>query len=178
MTNWLPIWLIWGLIAAFCYASNAITNKVVTSEKYLGIGVLAASLLMLIGICLTFLAYFLGTQANLTPSIKIGGIILAILFTAYLLYAVIIGLNVNPLPLTIGLGLLQGIFWGVGMIATFLAWQTGVDAARLVPIYNTNTLIAVAIGLILLHEVPVATERIKVIAGAILVVIGGILVAG
>jgi len=178
MTNYLPIWLIFGLAAAFCYASNAICNKVVTSEKYLGIGVLPAALLMLVGICLTFLAYFLLTQENLSVWAKVGGTVLAVFITAYLLYIVFIELKVGPAPLVIGLGLLQGIFWGVGMIVTFLAWQTGVDAARLVPIYNMNTLMAVFIGLIILQEVPVATARIKVVAGAILVVIGGILVSG
>jgi len=68
------------------------------------------------------------------------------------------------------LGKWNGVF-------AFLAFSAGAEVAKLVPIYNTNTLIAVILGLLLLHEVPAVDERIKVIIGAILIVIGGILVS-
>ena len=76
----------------------------------------------------------------------------------------------------LGFGFLQGILWAGGMVLAFLAFSSGADAAKLVPIYNTNTLIAVMIGLFALHEVPAPDERLKVVTGALLIVIGGILI--
>lgn len=78
----------------------------------------------------------------------------------------------------IGLSVLAGIVWAIGMVFALLALSNKAPVAKLNPIYNTNTLITVLIGVILLHELPSGTEKIKVIIGAILIVIGGILVSG
>lgn len=58
-----------------------------------------------------------------------------------------------------------------------LALVNKADVSRLVPIFNTNTLVAVALGMILLKELPAGTEKIKVVIGAILIVVGGVLVS-
>lgn len=169
-------WLIYGLLASLCWGTYAVISKIVTSEKYLGIQPTGASLLMLGGITTVFMLFFIIRQGMLSISLKSAGIFLIMAVLGYMIYSLKqTGVQIS-LP-TLGLGLLQGALWAGGMVFAFLAFSAGAEAAKLVPIYNTNTLIAVILGLLLLHEVPAPDERIKVIIGAILIVIGGILIS-
>lgn len=77
-----------------------------------------------------------------------------------------------------GLSIAAGVVWALGMIFALLALSNNAPVARLAPLYNTNTLVAVVLGIILLKELPSGTMAIKVIIGAILIVAGGILVSG
>jgi len=77
----------------------------------------------------------------------------------------------------LGLSVVAGIIWALGMLFALLALANNAPVAKLAPIYNINTLIAVALGMVVLKELPVGEDRIKVIIGAILIVIGGILVS-
>lgn len=70
-----------------------------------------------------------------------------------------------------------GIIWGLGFIAVAVAIAKGSDVARLAPIYNSNTIIAVVLGIILLKEIPDASQMFRVIGGAVLIVIGAVLVS-
>ncbi|MCX6760974.1 MAG: hypothetical protein NTZ84_02655 [Candidatus Nealsonbacteria bacterium] len=170
----MPNWLMYGLSASLFWGTYAIVSKVVTSEKYLGLSSGQASLLMFGGITIVLMGFFLWQQKIMNLRIKFIGILLILLVLGYVVYALKnIGLQLS-LP-KLGLGLLQGILWAGGMVMAFLALKSGAEAAKLVPIYNTNTLIAVILGLTLLHEVPDPEQKIKVITGAILIVIGGIL---
>ena len=172
----MPIWLIYGLLAAICFGTYAVISKVVTSAKYFGIQPSGASLLMLGGITIVFLLYFLLRQEMLSASLKLLGILLIAAILGYIIYASKqTGVHVSLS--TLGLRLLQGILWAGGMVLVFMAFSIGAEAAKLVPIYNINTLIAVILGLLLLHEVPAPDERLKVIIGAVLIVLGGILVS-
>ena len=76
-----------------------------------------------------------------------------------------------------GLALISGIVWGIGFLAVAIAIAQKADVARLAPIYNTNTLLVVIMGIIFLHELPDKTQMFRVIAGAILIVAGAILVS-
>ena len=76
-----------------------------------------------------------------------------------------------------GLLFASGLIWGIGFLAVAVAISNNVDVARLAPIYNTNTLIAVLLGILILHEVPDTTQMFRVISGAVLIVIGAILVS-
>jgi len=170
MTNW----LIYGLAASIFWGTYAVVCKVVTSEKYLGLSSGQASLLMFGGITMVLLGYFLWQQKTMAPWLRSMGVLLLLLILGYVVYSLKnIGLQVSLSK--VGLGFLQGILWAGGMVMAFLALKAGAEAAKLVPVYNTNTLIAVIIGLALLHEVPAPEQRIKVIIGAILIVAGGIL---
>lgn len=75
------------------------------------------------------------------------------------------------------LALIAGIIWGIGFLAVAIAIAQKADVARLAPIYNTNTLLAVLMGIIFLHEIPDASQMFRVIAGAVLIVIGAVLVS-
>jgi uncharacterized membrane protein len=64
----------------------------------------------------------------------------------------------------------------MGMIFAFLALRGGADVARLVPLYNANTLIALLLAITLLHEIPQSRELIKLTTGSALIILGAILV--
>jgi|SRR3989344_2879656 len=145
----MQIWLMYGILAAFFWGSYIIAAKVATSEKYFGVNPAYVSLFMLIGIAVVFIGGMIHEGNFIMPQSKVG----------------------------IGFGVLAGVLWGLGMLASLKALTLGADVAKLTPIYNINTLIAVLLGIILLHELPTAEEMIKVIIGAILIVIGAILVS-
>ncbi len=169
-------WIFYGLISSLFWGTYTVVSKIVTSEKYLKIDSANASLLMLAGIVLVFLTFFLLKNGNLGMLTKGIGFILIFTIVAYVIFALKeVGVNIT-LPI-ISLGLLQGILWASGMIFTFLAFSSGAEAAKLVPIYNTNTLIAVFLGIAFLHELPAPDERFKVVTGALMIVVGSILVS-
>ncbi len=75
------------------------------------------------------------------------------------------------------LALIAGIIWGLGFLAVAVAISQKADVARLAPIYNTNTILAVVLGIIFLKEIPDASQIFRIIAGAVLIVIGAVLVS-
>ena len=76
-----------------------------------------------------------------------------------------------------GLALVSGMVWALGFLAVAVAIAQKADVARLAPIYNTNTLLVVIMGIIFLHELPDKSQMFRVVAGAVLIVIGAILVS-
>lgn len=81
-----------------------------------------------------------------------------------------------PMPET-NWALLSGLVWGVGMSFVIRALSLPPTAvSRLTPLYNVNTLVAVILGIFLLKEIPEVTKIASVLAGAILIVLGGYLV--
>ena len=76
-----------------------------------------------------------------------------------------------------GLVLAAGIIWTIGMLAVVVALAQKADISRLAPIFNANTLVTVVLGIIFLHEIPNTSQMLRVIAGAVLIVIGAVLVS-
>ena len=76
-----------------------------------------------------------------------------------------------------GLLFLSGIIWAVGMLAVAIAIYQKADLARLAPIYNINTLVTVFLGIIFLKEIPDLSSMVRVISGAVLIVVGAIMVS-
>jgi uncharacterized membrane protein len=172
----MPTWLMYGLISSLFWGTYTVISKVVTSDKYFKVQSTNASMLMFVGIMLVFFLFFLLRSQGLSGLMQIAGFVLMGLVISYVILALKqTGTVITPTILT--LGLLSGALWAAGMIFTFLAFSSGAEAAKLVPIYNTNTLIAVFLGIVALHELPAPDERIKVITGAALIVIGSILVS-
>lgn len=144
-------WLMFGLLASLCYGTYVIFQKVATSDKYFGMSSSAYLLLMLIGLAVVFIGSALVDRSTLAlPS--------------------------NPYALAVAIG--AGILAGIGILSVTLALSGGANVAQLVPIFNSNTLVAVILGIIFLHELPNPSGQAKIIAGALLIVIGGILVSG
>src|SRR3989344_3695911 len=53
-----------------------------------------------------------------------------------------------------GLAIAAGAIWAVGMIAVMIAISQKADIARLAPVYNINTILAVLMGIVFLNEIP------------------------
>lgn len=72
---------------------------------------------------------------------------------------------------------LVGSTWAIaaGLVAIALT-HYGAPIARLVPLYNMNTLVAVLIGLVVFSEWR-EVDTLKLMMGALLIIIGGSLVA-
>lgn len=142
-------WLIFALLAMVCWSAYIVVAKVATAEKYCGLGPKWASILMVVGIIAVF-GIYAGVSKETRPVITAGSA------TA---------------------GIMTGVLWALGMLFSFLAFATGTDVSRLVPIFNCNTLIAVLLGILVLHESPDFAGAMKLLAGSVLIVIGGVLVA-
>ena len=76
-----------------------------------------------------------------------------------------------------GLALIAGIVWGLGFLAIAVAIAQKADVSRLSPIYNANTIITVLIGIIFLKEIPDTSQIFRVLAGAVLIIVGAVLVS-
>ncbi len=142
-------WLVFALLSMICWGSYIVVAKVATSAKYCGLGPRWASILMIVGIIAVF-GIYAAMSKEARPVISAG---------------------------SAAAGILTGVLWALGMVFSFLAIGTGADISRLVPIYNCNTMIAVLLGIIVLHEMPNFAGAVKLIIGSVLIVIGGILVA-
>lgn len=72
---------------------------------------------------------------------------------------------------------IAGVVWALGNLFLVLAMSRGADVSRIAPIINTNTLVAVLVGIIFLKEIPSGIAMIKVIFGSLLIIIGAIFVS-
>jgi len=140
-------WLIYGLIASFCFGINAVIYKV-AATKGQGLNPYLGGFFIGIGVFLFFFIMYLIKAPKFVPNWS--GLILASV---------------------------AGILWAIGFFAIILAIANKGDISRLAPIYNTNTLIAVLLGIIFLKEIPSGTAIFKVISGSVLIVVGAVLVS-
>src|SRR5947207_6016763 len=110
----MPVCIIYALLCSVCWGTYSIRSKIVTSKKYLAIPLTGASLLMLVGIAIVFILFFIFKQSSLSIAFKLISIAMILLLILYALYA----LYLIKVPITIpvlGYGLLQGIVWAAGM---------------------------------------------------------------
>ncbi|MBN2517550.1 MAG: EamA family transporter [Candidatus Altiarchaeota archaeon] len=142
-------WIILGIIASLCFGASAVVGKVALSKEYLGVPVGIAAVFSLIGIAVVFGMFYL-----IVP-------------------------KVAEAPLT-NLGILAalgiGLLWATGQVAIYYALSKGAEVSRLTPIFNTNTLVAIFLAMILLHELPNAGDAVRVVIGAIMIITGAIMV--
>ncbi|MBI2657883.1 EamA family transporter [Candidatus Woesearchaeota archaeon] len=75
------------------------------------------------------------------------------------------------------LAMIAGVVWGLGFLAIAIAISKGGNVSQLAPIYNTNTILAVLLGIIFLKEIPDVSQVFRIISGAVLIVIGSVLVS-
>ncbi len=75
------------------------------------------------------------------------------------------------------LAIVAGIIWAIGFLAIAIAISQKGEVARLAPLYNANTIIAVILGIVLLKEVPDMSQMIRVIIGAVMIIAGAVLVS-
>src|SRR3990167_1551069 len=75
------------------------------------------------------------------------------------------------------LAIAAGIIWAIGFLAIAIAISQKGEVAKLAPLYNANTIIAVILGIVLLKEVPDTSQMWRVVAGAVMIVVGAVLVS-
>ena len=141
--------LIYAIMATVCWGCYIVVAKVASSEKYCTVPPRWTTALMGLGIVAVFACYWgLTTSAPFRVSLPAAAA---------------------------GLG--AGALWATGLVCALLALRSGADVARLVPLYNANTVVALLLAVVVLGELPQARELLRVGVGAALVVAGAILVA-
>ena len=144
-------WLYYGLAAALIYGISGFSAKLASGKAHYALQPHVLGILAAIGVFVVFFAYYL-LEGKGTLSLPSD-------------------------PSALGLGLLTGGTWAVATVLVYRAFSEGANASQMAPIYNLNTLVVVILGLALLHEIPAAGQAIKVLAGAILITIGAMLVS-
>ncbi len=171
------MWIIYALLASLFWGSYAVVCKVLSGKDF-SIPPNISSFLMLAGIALIFFGYFFSESKNLPIHLKFFGIVILFIL---LLFIIIAFKTLFPTVSNIIIfwGILSGALWAGGQIMAFLAFSNGGLASKTVPIYNSNTLVAVILGIILLKEVPAQNLLgwIKFVVGVLAIVIGGVLVS-
>jgi len=143
-------WLMFGLAGAVLYAVSGLATKVVLDKRYLGLNAADASILVATGVAIGFLAFYLLFAGAKMPQVT---------------------------PTAAAAGIAVGLFWAMGSIVVYYGLLKGAEVSKMAPIYNLNTLLVVIGGIILLHELPDRAQALKVVAGAVLITAGGILVS-
>jgi uncharacterized membrane protein len=140
-------WIAYGLIASFSWSGYAILSKIVAAAKSPVNDPFLTSVEQSLGILVVATIVLILRRKKLGPLTKSG-----LVFSAS-----------------------SGVLWGLGSIGLLIAINRyAASISNLVPIYNTNTLVAVILGMVVLHEVP--ARRFYVLLGALAIVVGGILV--
>jgi uncharacterized membrane protein len=144
-------WFLTGIIASMIYGVCAVAFKFVLSERYLH----AAPSWALIGMGAGWaLCGYVGTR----------------------MWPVAAGQSTLS---AIGWGLPVGILNGVATLMVMRALSLpGTNVSQLVPVYNTNTLIAFVLSVVLFRELPLGPDLYRNLAGAVLIVAGSILIGG
>lgn len=115
------------------------------------------------------------TQAGISP-----GANMVLVGLATSLVGVIFHLALPSTPVT-GRGavwaILSGLLWGAGTgFVSYALMRYGIPVSKLNPIYNTNTLLAVVLGLVVFSEWK-QVDVLKLSLGALLILAGSLLVA-
>jgi len=143
-------WLVLGLIAAVSYSISGLAAKIALDKKYLGLDATTAALLTMVGVVLAFAVFYILLAGLKLPSLT---------------------------PASAAVGIAIGFFWAFGAIMVYYGLIKGADISRMAPVYNLNTLIIVVMAILLLGEIPDKSAALRVGAGAVLIIAGGILVS-
>ena len=119
-------------------------------------------------------------KSSTNAGMSVGGHLFVIGITVSitgLLFNVLLPGNV-PSLMAVASSSMQGVFWGVGtgcVVLGLLKYQA--PLAKLVPLYNMNTLVTSGLALVIFAEWR-AVNPLQLLVGAGLIVAGGILVSG
>jgi uncharacterized membrane protein len=139
-------WMLYGLLAALFLAASGIVMKLASGPGHYNMEAHTGALFVLVGIAVVFIPYYLvGNNFQLAPQAQ---------------------------QAAIGLALVSGILWGVASIFLYKGFNIGADASKIIPLMNTSALFAVAIGIVMLHEMPSHGEIWRAVVGACMVVLG------
>lgn len=139
-------WMLYGLLAAVFLAASGIVMKLASGSGHYNMNAHTGALFVFVGIALVFIPYYLlENKFQLAPQAQQAAIALAIA---------------------------SGVLWALASILLYKGFNLGADASKIIPLMNTSALFAVAIGIVLLHEMPSHGEIWRAVVGACMVVLG------
>ena len=139
-------WMLYGLAAAVFLGSSGVVMKLASGSGHYNMDAHTGAILVLLGVAAVFVPYYLYEN-----NLQLG-------FSA----------NQNAVALAV----FSGMLWAVASIALYKGFNAGADASKIIPLMNTSALVAVIIGIMLLHELPAHGDTWRVVAGACMVVFG------
>jgi uncharacterized membrane protein len=142
-------WFTIGLVASLLYGVSAVLFKLLTSERYLG-----------------------GQPGWVLTGIG-GGIALCGLFGVWVWPGTLSGGTLNACLWAVPAGLLNGF---ATLLVLSAMRNPAVNLSQMVPVYNTNTLVAFLIAVVLFKELPQGVDLLRNLAGALLIVAGTVLI--
>jgi uncharacterized membrane protein len=144
-------WFLIGLIASLLYGVSAVVFKLLTAERYLGghPGWVLTAIGSGIALCGALGVIFWPAAA------RVGGNTLA----------------------ACALGLPAGMMNGLATLLVLWALRSpSTNLSQLLPIYNTNTLVAFLLAVVFFKELPQGADMLRNLAGAVLIVMGSWLI--
>ena len=144
-------WIIYGLLAALLLGVSGLLAKMVAGKEHFALESHSAVMLMGAGAVVIFFTYYLLESKG--------------------------SFSFPPGRALILLALGSGAFWALATVLVYKAFNAGANASQIVPLYNLNTLVVVILAILLLHELPNPQQALRVLAGAVLMIIGAFLVS-
>jgi transporter family protein len=143
-------WFILGLAASFIYGISAIFFKLLTSSRYLG-----------------------GHPGWVLTGIGAGIVLCGLFGILFWPGATLGGTTLKACLLAMPAGFLNGF---ATLLVLWLLNQPSTNISQLVPVYNTNTLVAFILAVIIFRELPQGMDLVRNLAGAVLIVAGTVLI--
>ena len=139
-------WMIYGLLTALFLGISSILLKLAGGPDNYNMSPGAVAIFVLVGAAIILVPYFL-IENRFVLSVPYG-------------------------QTAIGIAILSGALWALASIFLYNGFSLGADASKLIPMMNVSALVAVAIGILFLHEMPSNGETWRTAVGACMVVLG------
>ena len=147
------LWVPLGMIAAVFWGIYIVLLKLVADPRYMGTSLPNSTLGLGVGVIIGAAVFFL-VQGQLIQ-----------------------GFSFKNIGMGFLVAVVAGLLWIAGAIAVLMGLTLpATDTSRMVVLYNLNTLVAVAVAILVLGEIPSAQNRIEVLIGAMLIMAGAFLV--
>jgi drug/metabolite transporter (DMT)-like permease len=146
----MKLWFVIGLAASLLYGVSAVLFKLLTAEKYLG-------------------GHPGWVLAGIGSGIALCGV-LGILFWPTLAPD---GTTLRALLWALPAGLLNGF---ATLLVLWVMRSPSTNLSQLVPVYNTNTLVAFILAILFFRELPNSGDLLRNLSGALLIVLGTTLI--
>ncbi|MFH1470801.1 MAG: GRP family sugar transporter [Candidatus Micrarchaeota archaeon] len=139
-------WMVYGILTAVFLGVSSILLKVAGGPSNYNLPPHAVALFVLLGAAIVFVPYFLVDNK--------------------------FQVSINYPQAAIVTAVISGILWALASVFLYKGFSEGADASKIVPLMNTSALVAVIIGVLLLHEMPNPSETWKMAVGACMIVLG------
>ncbi len=143
-------WFVIGLAASLLYGVSAVLFKLLTSEKYLN-----------------------GHSGWVLAGIGAGIVACGLFGVMFWPAGASGGQTMKPLLWAVPIGFMNGF---ATLLILYVMRSPATNLSQLVPVYNTNTLIAFLLAVIFFKELPQGGDLLRNLGGALLIVLGTTLI--